>query len=337
MSDTINIDAPYFEDFQVGQEFEAPAVTLTGGCAALYQAITGDRMRLALDHHAARLVTGSNAPLVHPLLVTNMAIGQSTWPSQHAKANLFYRGLVLLRQVHVGETLATRTRVVGLRQNRAQIGRAATGLVALEMVTCNQDGQEVLRFWRCPMVPCRHSAANAGSRDDLDAIGADNIELRLSAAVPVEWKVKTVAERWSGLKCAELKVGMRMRIEARDTVTTAPELVRLTLNMAMMHTDAQASYLNRRLVYGGHTLGIAFAHVTRALPNLITILGWESVDHTGPVLEGDRLRSELSILEVKPTSVGGMVKLFVRSYSSGDEDRAEEAPVLDWTLWALCA
>jgi hypothetical protein len=61
---------------------------------------------------------------------------------------------------------------------------------------------------------------------------------------------------------------MRYVIEARDTITCAPELVRLTLNMAMAHTDRALSYLGARLVYGGHHLDDVRAG-SRALPNLV--------------------------------------------------------------------
>ena len=134
----IDISGPWFEDFHHGLEFDAPAVTLTEGLAALHQATFGDRLRLPLDHHASRRITGREAPLAHPLLPINVAIGQSTWASQRVKANLFYRGLSLLRPVHLGDTLYTRTRVVGLRQNKLQAGRAATGIVALEMTTTGE-------------------------------------------------------------------------------------------------------------------------------------------------------------------------------------------------------
>lgn len=151
--DAIVVSAPWFEDFHVGLQFDAPAVTLTEGHAALYQALFGDRLRLPLDRHASARITGTDAPLAHPLLAINVAIGQSTWASQRVKANLFYRGLRLQRPVYLGDSLYTRTRVVALRQNRPQEGRAATGIVALEMTTTNQRGETVLHFWRCPMIP----------------------------------------------------------------------------------------------------------------------------------------------------------------------------------------
>ena len=85
---------------------------------------------------------------------------------------------------------------------------------------------------------------------------------------------------------------MEFALEAGETVTGAPELARLTLNVATAHTDATGSSHGRRLVYGGHTISIAAAHATRAIPALATIVAWQGCDHLGPVFEGDVLRTE---------------------------------------------
>ena len=128
------VGGPWFEELERGQVFDdAPGLTLTAGHAALHQALVGDRLRLALDAALCREVTGRDAPLAHPNLVCDVAIGQSTGPSQRVRGNLFYRGLVLARPVFVGETLRTRTEVVGLKQNRRRPDAPATGLVALRI------------------------------------------------------------------------------------------------------------------------------------------------------------------------------------------------------------
>ena len=120
-------EGPYFDELAVGQEFGgAPGITLTSGLAAAHQAITGDRLVLATDHELCRQVTGG-APLASPSLVWDVAIGQSTVVTQHAKANLFYRGLALRRAPRLGDTLRTSTQVVALRQNQPREGRAADG------------------------------------------------------------------------------------------------------------------------------------------------------------------------------------------------------------------
>jgi acyl dehydratase len=333
MTEPLSIAGPWFEDFHVGLEFDAPAMTLTDGHAALYGALFGDRLRLPLDHATSALVTGHARPLAHPLLAINLAIGQSTWASQRVKANLFYRGLELQRAPHIGDTLSTRTRVVGLRQNKTQPGRAATGVVALEMTTTNQHGETVLHFWRCPMIPCRDPTASTGHADDVDAIGAAATPARLAQRLP-DWDL-AATDRWLGRRARDLVAGQQFDIEARDTVTSAPELVRSSLNMAMAHTDARLSYLGDRLVYGGHVIFMAFAQLTRALPNLLTVLAWDSCDHMAPVVEGDRLRTRVTVREVLPQARGALLGLTVAAHAArGAAEREVETQVLDWKLWA---
>ena len=126
---SVSVAGPWFEDFERGTVFsDAPGLTLTPGHAALHQAVAGDRLRLALDSELCRAVTGDDRLLAHPNLVCDVAIGQSTGPTQRVRGNLFYRGLVLERPVFVGETLRTRTEVVALKQNRRRedgVGRRA--------------------------------------------------------------------------------------------------------------------------------------------------------------------------------------------------------------------
>ena len=103
--------APWFEDFKVGDDFsQVPSITITEGYVALHQAIFGDRLRLPLDNNLSSLVTDKDETLVNPSVVCNLAIGQSTVPSQRVMGNLFYRGLVLQQPVFIGDTLTTKTK-----------------------------------------------------------------------------------------------------------------------------------------------------------------------------------------------------------------------------------
>ena len=112
------VAGPFFEDLAVGDVFdEAPALTLTEGHAAVHQAVVGDRLRIALDGRLSHAV--ARAPIAHPALVCDVAIGQSTLATQRVVANLFYRGLVLRRAPAIGDTLYTRTEIVALRRNRS--------------------------------------------------------------------------------------------------------------------------------------------------------------------------------------------------------------------------
>jgi len=332
---------PYFEDFKIGDVFGAPSVTVTDGHAALYQAIIGDRLRLPLDHNLCRQVTGSDRALVHPMLVINLVNGQTTYVSQNVKGNLFYRGLMLQLPVFIGDTLTTTTKIVGLRQNRQKTGRPATGMVALEMQTANTDDACVMRYWRCPMIPCRDEKADTGLQNEFDWIPETLDINQLNATLPADWNTSVFAANPLDLPTPTLKVGDKVVVEAQDTVTCAPELVRLTGNIAFTHTDASRSYLGKRLVYGGHTISLAFAQICRAIPNIITLVAWQGCDHLGPVLEEDIIRTEFTVTNETSTACDGLLReLHVQSFAqrwNSESTSYEESQVLDWRLivWSL--
>ena len=333
---SVTVSGPYFEDFERGQVFEdAPALTLTSGHAAVHQALTGDRLRLPLDAELSRAVTGRGEPLAHPNLVCDVAIGQSTGPTQRVLGNLFYRGLILLTPVFIGDTLRTRTEVVALKQNSRRADGSATGLVALRIRTHNQRGEPVLDFWRCPMIPLREPSAETGHADRFDQI-PDELELeRVVDAAPADWDYAALRAGAPGERFAELEAGTVYELEGRDTVTAAPELARLTLNIAKAHTDAGGSLHGRRLVYGGHTISIAAAHLSRALPGLATIVAWRGCDHLGPVFEGDVLRSTVEVEGRHELDGADAGLLDLRAVVGADRGEEEDAPVLDWRAVAV--
>jgi len=323
---------PFFDDLTVGQSFaNAPAVTLTEGLAAAHQAITGDRLALPLDHELCRHVTGGG-PIAPPALVWDVAIGQSTVVTRHVKANLFYRGLAFRRVPVIGDTLRTSTVVVALRQNRARPGRAPTGLAALRITTTDQEHRPVLDFWRCAMLPLRDQLAQTGHADDLDRIGPDGPPPDFAAPV-AGWRLDRLAERSDGPRPPELRAGQRIDVAGGDVVSSAPELARLTLNVAAVHHDARSAG-GERLVYGGHVIALALSQAVRALPSLVTVLGWHGCDHLGPVREGDTLRSSIEVERIAGLA-GPAVLVHLRSLvrADGSADR----DVLDWRYIAVLA
>jgi acyl dehydratase len=329
------VAGPYFEDLRVGEVIDtAPGLTLTEGHAALHQAIVGDRLRLALDAPLAAAVLGADAPLAHPALVCDVSIGQSTLVTQRVIANLFYRGLVLRRAPLIGDTLRTTTEVVALRQNSSRPGRATTGLAVLRVRTVDQQDRRVLDFWRCAMLPLRDQDAVTGHADDLDAIPTE-LDLAVLHAATAGWDLDAFRAAAPGQHLADLAPGQRWTLEGGDVVSAAPELARLSLNVAMAHHDRNAGGSGQRLVYGGHTIGVAAAQATRVLPNLVTIVGWHGCDHLAPVFEDDTLYSELELTDLEALQAGGgLVHLRSRVRAQrGDES----SDVLDWRFVAVMA
>jgi acyl dehydratase len=220
--------------------------------------------------------------------------------------------------------------VAGLRQNRPRPGRRATGLAALRITTVDQQDRPVLDFWRCAMLPLRDPDAPAGSTgydDDLDRVGAGVREGDV-ASLAGSWKLDALAG-FGPVAVSGLAPGDVIDVAGGDVVSSAPELARLTLNVAQVHHDAGAAD-STRLVYGGHTIGLALAQATRALPNLVTVLGWHSCDHLAPVHEGDTLHSSLEVESLAPRAPGAVADLRSRVFSGSQQ-------VLDWRFIALLA
>ena len=245
------------------------------------------------------------------------------------RGNLFYRGLVLARPVFVGETLRTRTEIVGLKQNRRRPGAPATGLVAMRIRTTDEHGEPGARLLALPDDPAARPGCRDRARRRLRRHPAgSSTRRRCAPRCRAGWRLDRLRAAVPGPHHAELAPGQAFVVEAGETVTGAPELARLTLNVAMAHTDATGSAHGRRLVYGGHTISIAAAHATRAIPAIATIVAWQGCDHLGPVFEGDVLRTELRVEHTAPRRARAGLRALVGAVRSG----GEPAPVLDWTL-----
>jgi hypothetical protein len=142
------------------------------------------------------------------------------------------------------------------------------------------------------------------------------------------WDLSAVRERYGPTK---IQADDEFRVVGGDVVSSAPELVRLTQNIAKVHHDATAS--GSRLVYGGHSVGIALHQLARTLPGLVTVPSWESCDHTGPVHEGDTLHSRVLIKDTR-TAEGrtyAAIQVLVRATRAD----GTVTDVLDWHLTAL--
>jgi acyl dehydratase len=254
--------------------------------------------------------------------------------THHVKANLFYRGLCFRRYPVIGDTLTTVTTVDGLKENSRRPGRPATGLAALRIVTTDQHDRPVLDYWRCAMLPLSSDDETEVPRDDLSVLGRDPAVADLGAAV-ADWDLAHFRERVAGRHFKDLAIGQTWIVEGADVVSSAPELARLTGNIAAIHHDAAVAG-GSRLVYGGHTIGLALHQVTRALPAMVAVGGWYGCDHVGPVHEGDVVLSTVVVegLDALPNG-GGLVHL--RVDVDATPPGGSNSKVLDWTLSVVMA
>jgi 2-methylfumaryl-CoA hydratase len=312
----------FYDDLHVGLRFESPpGVRVDAGIASLYTAISGDGLPLTLDGELCHRVTGRDDLLINPALVMHLSIGASTVATRNVIGNLFYRNVVLTRPVFSGETLHTTTRVAALSDSRPKAGSPPRGKALLSIRTTS-GGDALVDYERCPLLPCRGDVA-PGHQDD---IGAASGELDLDGyigAVPSTWDLAPLGphDPWS--------IGQVRLDHQRDVVDMATALVRITHNQAAVHRDVGASTYPRRLVYGGHTVALAQASLTRVLRGLVTVVGWHACSHTAPVFEDDILSCRHRLVSQTPT-VAGMLRAIHIEVTAHRGD-ADEMVVLDWT------
>jgi 2-methylfumaryl-CoA hydratase len=334
MSEAWGLDGPYFDDLAVGHRFlPGPGITIDAGMVAMYQAIVGDPLAIALARPLAERVTKGDGGVVNPALVLHVAIGQSTVATRRVIANLFYKGVRSLRAVRVGSTLQTSVVVRAMRETSRRDDRPRRGMVLLGMRTIDENANVVADFERCALLPFRDTTAHTHHADDIAGPRTDITLDDWLDVVPANWDLSPFAATppWA--------IDEARADPLRDTVTDAPALVRLTQNLAAAHRDTRLGQHGRRLVYGGHTIGLAQASLVRLVPSTATVLGWQYCDHTAPVFEEDLL-DVTATLVAEQSAPGGRLRalrVIVHAERPGADGAPTRAPVLDWMPIVYCA
>lgn len=316
-------DGLFYDDMHVGLRFPSPpGVLLDAGIASLYTAISGDGLALTQDRALCFAVTGSHTLLVNPALVLHVSIGASTVATRNVIGNLFYRNVLLTRQVHQGETLRTVTGVLAMSDTSAKVGVAQRGKVLLGISTTTADGEVVVDYERCPLLPCRGETA-PGHHDEIGPAAPELDLSRYAISIPTGWKLEALDahDRW--------EVGTTRSDHQRDMVDMATALVRITHNQAAVHRDVDASSYDGRLVYGGHTVALGQASLGRVLKGLATVVGWHSCNHTAPVFEDDILSCSHTLVDQVEAEAGWCRAVHIEVMAN--RPGADPVKVLDWT------
>ena len=326
MFDTSKL-GPLYEDFSVGATLPPlPAITLSDADNTLYRAITGDQHAFAADATAYRSASGSSAGLVNPAIVLQYSIGQTTMATRQAIANLYYRSVRVLRPVEIGETLSTTTTVLGLKDSSPK-GDQFRGKVWLGITSATENGP-VVEYERCALVRGR-GPGQPGHADEIPGPSDPTPLDDVADAVP-SWDL-------SGLVATDWQVDDERVDPLRDHVDLAAPLARMTFNQAAVHRDVTLTADGRRLVYGGHVQGLAQASLTRMLPGLAAVAGWDGCDHLGPAYEGDLIEFRHRLTESSSAGAGSLMRFEVTGAKIDPSGAADPVDILRWTpiVWGV--
>ena len=338
----------FFEDFRIGQLLlHATPRTVTLGDVALYNGLFGARFALQSSDEFARAAGLERSP-VDDLLVFHMVFGKTVPDiSLNAVANLGYAECVWLQPVFPGDTITTRSKVIGLKEN----SNRKTGVVYVRSTGRNQRDEPVLDYVRWVMVRKRDEASPAPVAEvpalatavapdalaipaGLSFTGYDSVA---SGAMHL-WDDYAVGEKIDHVDGATIE-------EAEHQIAT-----RLYQNNAKVHFNQHAQAqdrLGRRLIYGGHVISTARALGFNGLGNACVMAAINAGRHVNPTVAGDTIYAWSEVLaraELAGHADKGALRVRTVATKNApctdfpDKDGAGEYPasvVLDLDYWVL--
>ena len=333
----------FFEDYRLGETIRhAVPRTVSGGERALYHALYPARGALYSSDEFARSCGLPAAP-VDDLIAFHTVFGKTVPDiSLNAVANLGYAEGRWLKPVYPGDTLASESTVIGLKEN----SNGKSGVVYVRTRGLNQRGEAVLEYVRWVMV----------RKNRLDAPAPEAVVPDLAPAVAPEALVIpegldftrydfTLAgerHRWG-----DYAVGEKIDHVDGVTIEEAEHMIatRLWQNTAKVHFDATFREDGRRLIYGGHVISMARALSFNGLANAQMIVALNAGAHANPCFSGDTVKAWSEVLDRTETSAPGVGALRLRLVAvkqgaapfalRGADGKYAPEVLLDLDYWAL--
>lgn len=333
----------FFEDYRVGQVIRhAVPRTVSGGERALYHALYPARHALASSDEFAR-ASGLPAAPLDDLIAFHIVFGKTVPDvSLNAVANLGYAEGRWLKPVWPGDTIASESEVIGLKQN----SNGKSGVVYVRTRGLNQHGGTVMEYVRWVMVRKR----------DLDAPAPETVVPQLAGVVDpaslvipngltfasYDFDLAGEPHRWG-----DYQIGERIDHVDGVTIEEAEHMLatRLWQNTAKVHFDATNREDGKRLIYGGHVISMARALSFNGLANAQMMVALNAGAHANPCFSGDTIRAWSEVLDKAETAAPGVGAIRLRLVATkGDsgafalkDDSGKYAPevLLDLDYWAL--
>ncbi len=262
----------FFEDYRLGEVIRhAVPRTLSGGERALYHALYPARGALYSSDAFARACGLPSAPL-DDLILFHTVFGKTVPDiSLNAVANLGYAKCKFLKRVFPGDTLATTSEVIGVKEN----SNGKTGVVYVRWVMVNKrDANSPAPDPVVPELPKVVPAAELGTA--AARINSAEWDCALSGS-PHRWGDYQIGEKIDHVD--------GMTVEESDHMLAT----RLYQNTAKVHFnqfEQEKGRFGRRLIYGGHVISLARALSFNGLGNAYHITAINGGRHVAPLFAG---------------------------------------------------
>ncbi len=311
-----------------------------GGERALYHALYPARGALYSSDEFAR-ASGLAASPLDDLIVFHTVFGKTVPDiSLNAIANLGYAEGRFLQPVYPGDTLASRSEVIGLKQN----SNGKSGVVYVRTTGTNQRSEAVLEYVRWVMVRKRDPEAPAPEvlvPDLADVV--DVSDLVIPEGLSFErYDFELAGERY---RARDYAVGEVIEHVDGVTVEEAEHMLatRLWQNTAKVHFDATHRADGQRLIYGGHIISLARALSFNGLANAQMMVAINGGAHANPCYAGMTVKAWSEVLDVAATSAPGVAAVRLRLVATsgagtalrGEDGKYRPEVLLDLDYWAL--
>ena len=150
----------YFDDVEVGQEWESLGRTVTEADIVNFAGLSGDFNPIHMDHEFAK-TSPFRAPVAHGLLVMVMSSGLGlTAPPMRTLALMALREWQFKEPVYFGDTIRLRSKVL----EKEARGRGRRGVITWQRQIVNQEGKIVQEGISLTLVEGRAKPADAGKQ-----------------------------------------------------------------------------------------------------------------------------------------------------------------------------
>ena len=320
----------YLENFSPGQIYNhAIPRTITEGDTTLYLALIGNRNPLHCSLKTAQAVNFKSIP-IDDLLLFHIAFGRTVNDiSLNAVANLGYANIQFKNPAYVGDTITSRSKIIGLKEN----SNKSTGVVYAQSSTFNQHGEELLSWIRLVMVPKKDE--NANIIEQIPEALPSSADLSCIERTGMVFSHLDLADTGSDKLFDDYQIGEVLNHSSGITIDETDHTLatKLYQNNAKLHFDAHMmkdTPFKKRLIYGGHIISLCRSLSFEGLENAIQILGVNSGVHTNPTFASDTIYCRTEIIgkhELPQLNGAGVLRLRQFGFKNRPSSKISEIAV----------